>query len=232
MIFFRTHSFCQNLRMHSNNWTSNPLQGTNRIAPSKKSCQTDHPPTNQPAIQAMSTYITVDMSVRPPVDIAQKDILQVFLAQQVEPQSLHWQGGCSVAAKSQHTTTWHITRAWGSHASHARFFMLGSLLFLNKPLAFSESLTEQSVRSTHTNGVFSAFSNASSLDMGFPEMISSVRPGMKLSGGPENRSSRACIMASQRSSRRITACSMGETMGSSADTRNGGYMLRQWGLCV
>ena len=83
---------------------------------------------------------------------------------------------------------------------------------------------------THTKGVFSALSKASSLEMGFPEMISSVRPGMKLSGGPENRSSRACIMDSQRSNRRITACSMGETMGNSADTTTRGYMVTQWAI--
>ena len=91
-------------------------------------------------------------------------------------------------------------------------------------------MCEQVEGSTHTKGVFSALSKASSLEMGFPEMISSVRPGMKLSGGPENRSSRACIMDSQRSNRRITACSMGETMGSSADTTTRGYMVTQWAV--
>ena len=82
--------------MENNNFQ---LNFSRTLSALKKVFQTDKS-KNQLAAKQANTYITVDVSVRPPVDIAQKYVLQVFLAQQVEPQSLHWQSGCSVAAKS------------------------------------------------------------------------------------------------------------------------------------
>ena len=69
----------------------------------QKICFEDWPQNQEqvkPARPSTQTYITADVFVRPPVDIAQKDVLQVFLAQQMEPKSLHGQSGSSVTAKS------------------------------------------------------------------------------------------------------------------------------------